>query len=121
MGLPLGLRNGENPFTCLGLGCLSRCTRLTRQQADRKCVIELQITGDLLIASWYKLWAAAVAVVGMCVRKGQDGVATVEGRSNLSVHVYWSVIEQSTGGIASLTISVSRQRGDDLSGTVTTA
>ena len=34
------------------------------------------------------MWAAAVAVVGMCVRKNQDGVATVEGRSNLSVHVY---------------------------------
>ena len=29
------------------------------------------------------MWAAAVAAVGMCVRKNLDGVATIQGRSNL--------------------------------------
>ena len=45
------------------------------------------MTGELLIASWYKMWAAAVAAVGMCVRKSQEGVATVEGGSNFSVYL----------------------------------
>ena len=86
VGLPLVLDIGENSFMYLGLNCLIRRARLTRQQAGRQCVIELQITGEFLIASWYKMWAAAVAVVGMCVRRSQDGIASVEGRSRFLVH-----------------------------------
>ena len=87
VGLPLAFEIGKNPYMCLGLSGLIRRARLMRRQAGRECVIELQITGEILIASWYKMWAAAVAAVGMCVRKNQDGVATVEGRSDLSVHM----------------------------------
>lgn len=43
-------------------------------------MIEIEITGELIIASWYKLWAAAIAVVGVCVTYGKDGVAIIQGR-----------------------------------------
>ena len=87
VGLPLAFQIGEIPYACLGLSCLIRRARLMRRQAGRACVIELKITGEVLIASWYKMWAAAVAAVGMCVRRNQDGVATVEGKSIPSVRM----------------------------------
>lgn len=43
---------------------------------DHLCVLEIDTTGPEENVSWYDIWAAAVAVNGMCVRMGMTGKAT---------------------------------------------
>ena len=42
---------------------------------DRLCVLEVDTTGPLEKVSWYDIWAAVVAVNGICVRNGKTGKA----------------------------------------------
>lgn len=43
---------------------------------DHLCLLEVDTTGPTEHVSWYDIWAAAVAVNGMCVRNGKTGKAT---------------------------------------------
>ena len=43
---------------------------------DHLCLLEVDTTGAVEDVSWYDIWAAVVAVNGMCVRKGKTGKAT---------------------------------------------
>lgn len=43
---------------------------------DQLCVLEVDTTGPVENVSWYDIWAAVVAVNGMCVREGKTGKAT---------------------------------------------
>lgn len=51
---------------------------------DRLCVLEVDTTGPVEDVSWYDIWAAAVAVTGMCIRIGKTGKATDLGKLRLS-------------------------------------
>lgn len=43
---------------------------------DHLCLLEVDTTGPIEDVSWYDIWAAVVAVNGMCVREGKTGNAT---------------------------------------------
>lgn len=43
---------------------------------DHLCVLGVDTTGPVESVSWYDIWAAAVALTGMCVRRGKIGKAT---------------------------------------------
>lgn len=49
---------------------------LTLPSADGKYTIEVSIDGPAATARWYDLRGATVAVVGMCRRSGDEGLAT---------------------------------------------
>ena len=53
--------------------------------AGLKCAIELDIIGGPAYLSWYELWGAAVAVVGMCVSNGGSGEARVPGKISTAI------------------------------------
>lgn len=42
---------------------------------DHLCLLTIDTTGPVEYVSWYDIWAAAVAVNGMCVRIGKTGKA----------------------------------------------
>lgn len=41
----------------------------------RRCVISIESTADSQRARWYDIWAAAIAIGGKCIRRGQTGIA----------------------------------------------
>ena len=43
---------------------------------DHLCILEVDTTGPVEIVSWYDIWAAVIAINGMCVRIGKTGKAT---------------------------------------------
>lgn len=55
---------------------------------DHQCVLEVDTTGPMDNVSWYDIWAAAVAVTGMCVRSGKTGKATGLGELRRSNETY---------------------------------
>lgn len=50
---------------------------------DHKCKFTIRTTGDgpgrADVWSWANFWEVGVALVGMCVREGKEGVETVLG------------------------------------------
>lgn len=47
------------------------------EPADLKCVLKVGINGAPRNARWYDFFAAAVAVLGMCVVEGKEGTAFI--------------------------------------------
>lgn len=43
------------------------------------CAVVVNTRGPLDAASWFEMWAGAVAVVAMCVRGGLAGISTGQG------------------------------------------
>ena len=43
---------------------------------DHLCVLQVDTSGPVDNVSWYDIWAAAVALTGICIRNGQTGKAT---------------------------------------------
>lgn len=52
---------------------LSSCAYRGRRTAGGGCTITVDTTAPEDKASWYDIWAAAVAIDGMCVRNGRTG------------------------------------------------
>ena len=50
---------------------------------DDQCTIEIDTTLPTEKVSWYDIWAAAVAINGICIRSGKTGKATDLGESRL--------------------------------------
>lgn len=48
----------------------------TDHEILNECVVDVVIDGPPIRANWYSIWSAAVAIVAMCAKAGQDGVAT---------------------------------------------
>lgn len=67
---------------------------------DRLCVLEVDTTGPVEDVSWYDIWAAAVAVTGMCIRIGKTGKATDLGENGNLFITMWS--PGSSSGVALL-------------------
>ena len=47
---------------------------------DHLCILVIDTTGPIENVSSYDIWAAAVAVTGMCIRTGKTGKATSLGK-----------------------------------------
>ena len=43
---------------------------------DNLCYLEVDTMGPVDKVSWYDIWAAVVAINGVCVRNGKTGKAT---------------------------------------------
>ena len=43
------------------------------------CAVVVNTRGPLDTASWFEVWAGAVAIVAMCVRGGLAGISTGQG------------------------------------------
>lgn len=56
---------------------------------DHLCALEVDTTGPVENVSWYDIWAAAVAVNGMCVRSGKTGKATGLGENGNLFITMW--------------------------------
>lgn len=75
----------ELPFTMSGSKFRSsRARRISKDIDDAatvgsNCAMRVSLNGGLTQARWYDLWAAAVAIVGMCSSRNQIGNATVKG------------------------------------------
>ena len=56
---------------------------MTTAAPDNQCTIEIDTTLPMENVSWYDIWAAAVAINGMCIRSGKTGKATDLGEFTL--------------------------------------
>ena len=56
---------------------------MTTAAPDDQCTIEIDTTLPVENVSWYDIWAAAVAINGICIRSGKTGKATDLGELRL--------------------------------------
>ena len=56
---------------------------MTTAAPDNQCTIEIDTTLPIERVSWYDIWAAAVAINGICIRSGKTGKATDLGELRL--------------------------------------
>ena len=60
---------------------------MTTAAPDNQCTIEIDTTLPIENVSWYDIWAAAVAINGMCIRIGKTGMAADLGELRLSNNI----------------------------------
>ena len=75
--LPKRFLDGKSFHSTHSLGII---VVMTLNTETRKCGLTVLMNGDPERQTWYNIWAAAVSVVGVCLAKGQLGVATINGR-----------------------------------------
>ncbi len=80
--------------------------QLTRRLAANECGIQVDFRGPPLTTNWYRVWGAAIAAAGMCIRERQDGIGIIQGRSCARRYLYvrhW-LISIDGGSIITLTV-----------------
>ena len=66
----------------------NQLTEMRFSTATSACTISIDIIAPDDTASWYDLWAAAVALDGMCARGGRTGKSRFLGRCGLRMRIF---------------------------------